>query len=251
MEGLTVHCMVRNEPFVYYAVNSVYDYVDRILLYDTGSYDKHTLEDIDKLLAEDTKDKILYKNIVMDVDEVNWNMGSFRQMAKENFGKKGTWWVRQMMIDDTDTEFFMILDGDEIHYRQTMTRILEEIQDWDYDMICSMIPLTWFSDIDKVFMDTASGRIFLTDKIGMTNFSPGEMHTNKETNQIIRGLQQGMYPMKDVQPYAHFEKMLKPWRRVIEKEFSFFNDLPEVMRLDISIVERFLNERELVNSKAD
>jgi hypothetical protein len=75
MEELTVHCMVRNEPFVYYAVKSVYDYVGKILLYDTGSYDEHTLEDIELLLSEDVDNKIIFEYVPIEVDETKWTTG--------------------------------------------------------------------------------------------------------------------------------------------------------------------------------
>ena len=37
VSGITIHSIVKNEPFIYYAIKSVYPYVDKILLYDTGS----------------------------------------------------------------------------------------------------------------------------------------------------------------------------------------------------------------------
>jgi len=50
---LTIHSVIKNEPFIYYSIKSIYNYADEILLYDTGSDDKYTLNDIDRLLEED------------------------------------------------------------------------------------------------------------------------------------------------------------------------------------------------------
>lgn len=249
MEELTVHCMVRNEPFVYYAVKSVYDYASIILLYDTGSYDRHTLDDIDRLIAEDTEGKIVFKKVPIEVNEIGWNSKTYMVMAKANKGKKGTWWVRQMMIDDTDTKFFMILDGDEVYYKNAMERIHKEMNNWDQSMICAMVPLIWFSDIDKIFHRSVSGRIFVTDRIGMTEYSPGELHTDKLRGVPLRGRERNIYAMKDIQPYAHFEKILKPWRREVKNDKLFTGDLPEVMISDTKILDRFLTERHKDESK--
>ena len=61
--NLTIQSVVKNEPFIWYAIKAVYDYCDKILLYDTGSTDKHTLNDIQKLLKEDKKNKNIFREI--------------------------------------------------------------------------------------------------------------------------------------------------------------------------------------------
>jgi glycosyltransferase involved in cell wall biosynthesis len=38
---LTVHCLIKNEEnFIFYAIKSVVDFVDKIIIFDTGSTDK-------------------------------------------------------------------------------------------------------------------------------------------------------------------------------------------------------------------
>jgi len=235
--------MVRNEPFVTYAVKSVYPYVDKILLYDTGSDDAHTLEDIKELCDNDVENKIVFESVPTEYDETSWTTKTHTRLALANTGKRGKWWVRQKMIDDTDTKFFMILDGDEIHYRGTMIKIQQLINDWPKDKLCGFLPLRWFSSMEYTFKTSKSGRVFVTDEISIIEKSPGEIHTVKKTSEKIGLNSSCAFMISDVIPYAHFEKLIKPWRRRVQNEsiFPFFGDLPEVMQ-DSKIIRRTLSE---------
>jgi len=246
MEGLTVHCMVRNEPFVYYAVKSVYDFADVILLYDTGSYDQHTLADIQLLLKEDVANKIVFKEVPIEVDETQWTTGkgpaNFRKMAAAEKGKKGKWYCRQLQLDHTSTRYFMILDGDEVWYRAGMEKLKDTMKNWPEGKICGRVSLIWFYDMDHIFNTSCSGRIFLTDSIGITHSSPGELHTIKNT-LIKIGPQSDCTFGVGAKSYAHFETWLKPWRRNVHPDNikPFIGELPEVMKANMSFVERFSN----------
>lgn len=240
MEGITVHCMVRNEPFVYYAVNSVYPWVEKILLYDTGSYDKYTLSDIQQLLDEDKWDKITFKKVPIDVDETKWTCSNWQQLARKSTHKKGKWYCRKLMIQDTDTKYFMILDGDEIYYEDGMKAIVSCTDNWPHGKVCGFQPLVWFKDLKHTFNSTRSGRIFLTKDIGMTPRSPGEIHTYK--GKRIGRNSPCSFNIPNAVPYAHFETMLKPWRRHVNEVKLFEGQLPEVMLENMSLVERFQNE---------
>jgi len=243
MAKITVHCMVRNEPFVYYAVKSVYDYVDKILIYDTGSNDKYTIKDILQLQDEDTEQKITFKNVLLDYDETPWKVGTCREMAKQHYGQKGTWWARQRMIDETDTEYFLILDGDEIHFHQTISAIRHCVDNWPKDKVCGFTSLIWHLTLTQIFRTSHSGRIFLTKAIEMTKYSPGEMHILKGSKQRIGKNSNCSFLIPNVKPFAHFEKMLKPWRREVEADtIRDIAELPEVMNDYPEKLVRYLNE---------
>jgi hypothetical protein len=249
--------MVRNEPFVYYAIKSVYDYVGKILLYDTGSYDKYTLEDIkNRILLEDAErdNKIIFKQVPIEVDETVWtnkkDKSNFRQLCRDTKGKKGKWWVRQMMINDTTTPYFLILDGDEVHYKEGIEAIVQSVNNWPSDKLCGFVSLIWFKDINHTFHMSRSGRVFKTADIGMSDSSPNEIHTVKATGHRIGPGSPCTFSVSDMKPYAHFETMLKPWRRSVhpKKLQVFTGELPEVMQDNMSFVERFLNEPANANS---
>ena len=60
MAPITAHCLIKNEEnFVWYAIKSVVDFVDKIIVFDTGSTDK-TVELIKKL-AEEYPEKIIFE----------------------------------------------------------------------------------------------------------------------------------------------------------------------------------------------
>lgn len=248
---LTIHCVVKNEPFIYYCIKAVYPYADKILLYDTGSYDKHTLEDIETLLTEDIEKKIVFKQIPLDFDESQWTMDNLPNFIQENKDKFSVGKIRQLMIDSTDTEFFMVVDGDEVHYKQTMETIKNIIlPNFPEDIYLMCTPINWFYDLEHTFTGCYtfpfSGGIYRTDKVMMNDLSPNEHHLVKETQEILCHSKYKMNWEKEVTPYAHFETLLKPHRRrdLIKPEQiqDFEGELPEVMLENNYYINRFLTE---------
>lgn len=102
------HTMVKNEErWLWYAVKSVVEYVDKILLWDTGSTDG-TLKIIKSLKSE-------YQNKI-----------SFKEVG--NVDKEGFTKVRQQMLDETKSDWFLMLDGDEIWYRDSILKVTNFIK---------------------------------------------------------------------------------------------------------------------------
>lgn len=108
MPTITAHCLVKNEEnFIWYAVKSVIDFVDKIIIFDTGSKDK-TIEII-KTLVREYPNKIFFEE-------------------KGECDKKRHTELRQEMLDRTTTDWFMILDGDEVWTNRAIQEALKEIQ---------------------------------------------------------------------------------------------------------------------------
>lgn len=98
---ITVHCVVKNEDkFVWYAINSVLPYVEKVFIYDTGSTDK-----IVEIVKSIKDPKIVFeeKGEVSPIELVN---------------------LRNEQIQKTKTDFFMILDGDEIWPKRSMEQVI-------------------------------------------------------------------------------------------------------------------------------
>jgi glycosyltransferase involved in cell wall biosynthesis len=109
MATITAHCLVKNEEnFVWYAVKSVINFVDKVIIFDTGSTDK-TVEIVQGLVKE-YPDKIIFEE-------------------KGECDKKRHTELRQEMVDRTTTDWFMILDGDEVWTRRGMEEALKVIDD--------------------------------------------------------------------------------------------------------------------------
>lgn len=102
---LTAHCLVKNEEnFVGYAIKSVIDFVDSIIIFDTGSTDK-TVEII-KNLTKEYPEKIIFEE-KGPCDKIRHTQ------------------LRQEMLERTKTDWFMILDGDEIWTKRGVEEALK------------------------------------------------------------------------------------------------------------------------------
>lgn len=103
-----VNTIVHNEEnFIWFAIMSVVDHVDKVLIYDTGSTDKtvEIIKDIQKLKG----DKIEFKEI--------------GEVDKEEFTK-----ARQEMLEHSDSDWILIVDGDEIWWEQSLKKVVDKIQ---------------------------------------------------------------------------------------------------------------------------
>src|SRR5258708_10772779 len=105
---ISAHVLVKNEEnFVWYSVISVIDYVDEVLIWDTGSTDN--TKEIIKEIIKKYPNKINYK----DVGEVN----------EKKYSE-----MRQQMLDESKYDWIFILDGDEIYFESSIRQITTEIQ---------------------------------------------------------------------------------------------------------------------------
>lgn len=105
-DGITVHTLVKNEEkWIWFAIMSVITYVDRLIIYDTGSTDK-TVDIINEIL------KVTEFAKKIDFEE----KGS---VSKTEFTK-----LRQEQVDKTFTKWFLVLDGDEIWYEGLIKKLV-------------------------------------------------------------------------------------------------------------------------------
>lgn len=100
--------IVNNEEnFIWFAIMSVVDYVDKVLVWDTGSSDK-TVEIIKKI-REIKGDKISFKEI--------------GAVDKFQFPK-----IRQKMLEESNCDWIIILDGDEIWWDESIKKLRGTIE---------------------------------------------------------------------------------------------------------------------------
>lgn len=104
---IAAHCLVKNEAkFVWYSVMSVINHVDQVLLWDTGSTGG-TLEII-KEVKKSYGDKIDFKQV--------------GNVSSTEFTE-----VRQEMLDKTQTDWFIVVDGDEIWWEDSIREVVKVI----------------------------------------------------------------------------------------------------------------------------
>jgi glycosyltransferase involved in cell wall biosynthesis len=107
MTTIWVNTIVRNEErYLWFAVKSVIDYVDKILIWDTGSTDR-TVEIIKKL-QETYPDKIDFKEV-----------GS---ASRKEFSI-----LRQKMLSESDCDWILVLDGDELWWQVSIKEVIATI----------------------------------------------------------------------------------------------------------------------------
>jgi|SRR3989344_2715081 len=118
---LWANTIVNNEEnFLYFAVMSVADFVDKILIWDTGSKDK-TVEVI-KSLQEKLGEKI-----------------EFRQMGEVNENQFTN--LRQKMLEESQCDWILILDGDEVWWRDSIKEVRNVIEEKGKEIEGIVVPM--------------------------------------------------------------------------------------------------------------
>lgn len=104
-----VNTIVNNEEnFIWFAIMSVVDYVDKILVWDTGSDDK-TVEII-KEVIKGKGGKVEFKGV--------------GKVDKNEFSR-----MRQRMLEESHCDWILILDGDEIWWEQSIKKLKKIIDE--------------------------------------------------------------------------------------------------------------------------
>lgn len=144
MKTITAHTLVKNEErFVWYSVMSVIEHVDKVLLWDTGSTDG-TLKII-KEIKDLRKDKVDLKLI--------------GEVTPEEFTE-----IRQKMLDQTKTDWFIVLDGDEIWWEESIRKVVDVIKGKTRESI--VVPMIYL--VGDIFhhQEEAAGKYNLAGKKG-------------------------------------------------------------------------------------
>lgn len=116
--SLTVHAVAKNEErYIWYAVTSVIDWADKVLLWDTGSTDR-TLQ-----IMEEIKKRYPDKVSLKSLGDVN----------PEEFTE-----VRNRMLSETKTSWFAIVDGDEVWWEGSICELRKTI-DREGDRLNSLV----------------------------------------------------------------------------------------------------------------
>ncbi len=237
-----VHTLVKNEErYIWYSVMSVIEFIDRILIWDTGSSDNTTaiIKEIQKLYPKK-----------VDFSEVG-------EVDEEKFTE-----IRQKMLDETKSDWFMILDGDEVWWEDAIKKHLEIIQKRGKEL--DSIVSRYFNVVGDIYhyQEEIAGRYRLDNQLGHLNI--------RFVNRWIEGLcfkkphgQQGLYDVKgnliqdrnknkrifiDDPSYLHFTNLVRSssieedWK-VPKREIKFKYDLGISFPLDFYYPEVFFKPR--------
>lgn len=115
-----VNTIVHNEEnFIWFAIMSVVDCVDKILVWDTGSTDK-TVE------------------IIKEIIKIKPNKLKFKEVGpvdKFKFTK-----MRQKMLEQSKCDWILILDGDEIWWEESIKKVIGTINRRKDDIDAIVVP---------------------------------------------------------------------------------------------------------------
>lgn len=114
------HTMFKNdERWLWFAVTSIIDQVDKLLLWDTGSTDKSW--QVANYLKKTYGSKI--------------DLKQYGEVTVESFPK-----ARQAMLDATGADWFIVADDDEIWWEDSVTKLVEEIKNAEKNIESFVVP---------------------------------------------------------------------------------------------------------------
>jgi len=172
--------LVKNEDkFIYFAILSVIEYIDKLIIYDTGSTDK-TIRIIN-FLNEKYPSKILFEKY-------------------KNVDPEGVTKLRQRMLDETKSDWFLLVDGDEVWWESSIKAAVNKINnqgEYLYALVNPVINLV--GDIYH-YQEEEAGRYEILGKKGHFNL--------RFINRKIDGLHlENSYPMEGY--YDNENKLLQ------------------------------------------
>lgn len=136
------HCLVKNEEnFIWYSVASVINYVDKVLIWDNGSTD-NTVQIIEELKNK-WPSKISFKNFSGKVSE-----------------------ARQQMLDETDADWFIVLDGDEVWWQDSIRHLVSVINNKGADLDSIIVPFKNLTRDVFHYQEESKGKYVIDGKEG-------------------------------------------------------------------------------------
>lgn len=121
MKTIWGHTIVKNEDrYLWFALKSVIEYLDKLIIYDTGSTDK-TVEII-QLLQRDYPKKIIFEQ-------------------KGGVNPLGFTRLRQEMLEKTDSDWFILVDGDEVWWKKSIEDEVDIIKSSQNDLYALVNPV--------------------------------------------------------------------------------------------------------------
>ena len=221
---ISAHVLVKNEArFLWYSVMSVINYVDRVRIWDTGSTD-----DTLKIIKEVQKTKEAQGKIYFNQEILYpFNEEKARQiMLAEDFQV-----VRQEMLDITTADWFMVVDGDEIWWDDSIKKVTDFIRAGGNSYESVVVPTV--NVVGDMFhrQEEKAGRYHLLGKVGYYNLRainrniPGLKSLGRHgvwgwadaADQMIQDRDQSKIKFLDA-PYLHTTHLRRSGIRKKDKE---------------------------------
>lgn len=141
---ITVHSIVKNEEnYIWYSIMSVIDFVDEIVVWDTGSTDS-TVEII-KQAQKQNQDKISFKEA--------------GPVTPEGYSR-----LRQKMLEETKADWVVVVDGDEVWWQESIKNVTNWINRGNVDAIIT----PYFNVVGDIYhyQEEKAGRYSIDGRVG-------------------------------------------------------------------------------------
>jgi glycosyltransferase involved in cell wall biosynthesis len=230
------HSLVKNEAkWLWYSVSSVIDRVDKVLLWDTGSVDGSV--EIERELEREYPGKII-----------------FRQRKQETASDFTN--VRQEMLNETKSDWFLMLDGDEIWYGDSIKKVIDTVNKKNKDVESIVVPtINLVGDIFH-YQEKSAGKYRFGDIVGHYNLRLINRNIPGLHSQGIHGVwgwadgdnkmiqDRNTYKFIDA-PYLHATNLKRSDSdiNVIKREKKFRFELGENFPKDYYYPEVFFKDR--------
>lgn len=148
---ISAHVLVKNEArFIWYSVMSVINHVDRVRLWNMGSSDQ-THQIINEIMNSSVaKGKIFFK-----------------QLKGEKYFDEQK--VRQDMLDATIADWFIVVDGDEVWWEDSIKMVVEEINKKHNQIESIVVPTVNLVGDLYHYQEKKAGHYHLVGKVGHYN----------------------------------------------------------------------------------
>jgi glycosyltransferase involved in cell wall biosynthesis len=165
---VTTHTIVKNEEkFIWYALESVVDHVEKMLIVDTGSTDK-TVQLIKEFIKTHSDKKIIFTST---------QISSPREINK----------LRALQIKQTKTPWFLLLDGDEIWPKTQLLKLLNRTQTANS---------TTLAVVNRTHNCIGDIWHYLPEKFGSYNLAGRSGHLNIRLMRTRNYTLKGQYPLE-------------------------------------------------------
>ena len=235
------HTLVKNEEkYLWYAVTSVVDHVDKVLLWDTGSTDR-TLE-ICKELSNKFPEKIDFCQVKIS--------------SAEEFPK-----LRNKMLQTTEADWFLMVDGDEVWWEDSIKKVIGTISKKGKRIESIVVPMIY--PIGDIYhrQEEAAGKYELAGKKGhyalrginrsipgLTSLNPhGTWGWTDGEGRMIQDRSSEKLLFIDA-PYMHFSHLpragtIEDEKKVIKRPQKIKHELGNPLPKDFYYPEVFFRER--------
>lgn len=232
-DNITANFMVRNEEHtIGWAILAVAPFVKTVLVYDTGSEDK-TIDIVHWCQK-------IYKNIRLEhikgtLDQTFWTQNPDYPPSPNPPCKKLAN-VRNIMAQDTETDWILQIDGDEIWHSSGIKDLFKFHQTLDKDVDAVYVPLIWLAEdahtqcrLAKPQVYPCTGRLFNKKDFFVWNHFPGEVAMYRGILACPARSGVKVLEFRTTHPMFHYEVTFKPWRRKVMWRMDLPSPYPDVL----------------------